>query len=49
MGRLWYEDGKLRHKKNTFLDFVACAERLIAGGYTSPGKLAIAAAARVVV
>ena len=42
MGRLWYEDGKLGHKKNTFLDFVACAEHLIANGYTSAKKLAIA-------
>jgi oligopeptidase B len=42
MGRLWYEDGKLRHKKNTFLDFIACAEHLVANGYTSPERLAIA-------
>ncbi len=26
MGRSWYEQGKLLHKKNTFTDFVACAE-----------------------
>jgi oligopeptidase B len=42
MGRFWYEDGKLRHKKNSFLDFIACAEHLIAKGYTSPDRLAIA-------
>lgn len=42
MGRLWYEDGKLGHKKNTFLDFIACAEHLIANNYTSPERLAIA-------
>jgi len=30
MGRKWYEDGKLLHKKNTFSDFIACAEHLIA-------------------
>lgn len=42
LGRLWYEDGKLGHKKNTFLDFIACAEHLIANHYTSPDRLAIA-------
>ncbi|GAA4802973.1 oligopeptidase B [Olivibacter ginsenosidimutans] len=35
MGRQWYEDGKLMKKKNTFLDFIACARHLIAQGYTS--------------
>ncbi|MCU1329623.1 MAG: oligopeptidase Serine peptidase family [Bryobacterales bacterium] len=42
MGRLWYEDGKLGHKKNTFLDFIACAEHLIAQQYTAAARLAIA-------
>ena len=42
LGRLWYEDGKLGHKKNTFLDFIACAEHLVANHYTSPDRLAIA-------
>ncbi len=28
MGRAWYLNGKLLHKKNTFTDFVACAEHL---------------------
>ncbi len=42
LGRLWYEDGKLGHKKNTFLDFVACAEFLGANQYTSSDRLAIA-------
>ena len=31
MGRRWYEDGKLLAKKNTFTDFVACAEHLVEG------------------
>jgi oligopeptidase B len=35
MGRHWYEDGKLFNKKNTFADFIACGEYLIAGQYTS--------------
>ncbi|MDX2161206.1 MAG: S9 family peptidase [bacterium] len=41
MGRAWYEQGRLMHKKNTFLDFIACAETLIAQGFTAPGRLAI--------
>jgi oligopeptidase B len=39
LGRAWYEDGKLLHKKNTFSDFLACAEFLIAEKYTQPTKL----------
>jgi oligopeptidase B len=39
MGRRWYEDGKLLHKKNTFTDFVACAEHLVQRGWTSPERL----------
>ena len=39
MGRAWYEDGKLLKKKNTFTDFIACAEHLIAAGYTKPAKI----------
>ncbi len=42
MGRRWYEDGKLLKKKNTFTDFIACAEFLIGQKYTSPRKLCIA-------
>jgi oligopeptidase B len=41
LGRAWYEHGRLMHKKNTFTDFIACAERLIALGYTAPERLAI--------
>ena len=40
LGRRWYDDGKLLHKTNTFTDFVACAEHLIAEGWTSPDRLA---------
>jgi oligopeptidase B len=40
MGREWYESGRLEHKMNTFTDFVACAEHLIANNYTSPARLA---------
>lgn len=42
MGRHWYqEQGKLATKQNTFTDFIACSEHLIAEGWTSPDKLAI--------
>ena len=41
MGRRWYEDGKLLKKKNTFTDFIACAEFLIKEQFTSPEKMAI--------
>ena len=39
MGRSWYENGKFLHKKNTFTDFIACAEHLIELGYTKPAQL----------
>ncbi|MGQ9852904.1 MAG: S9 family peptidase [Candidatus Oleimicrobiaceae bacterium] len=39
MGRQWYEDGKLLKKKNTFTDFIACAEYLVREKYTSPDRL----------
>jgi len=35
LGRNWYEGGKLKLKKNTFTDFVACSEYLIGNDYTS--------------
>ncbi len=39
MGRYWYEDGKLLKKKNTFYDFIDCAEYLVDNKYTSPDKM----------
>jgi oligopeptidase B len=39
MGRQWYEDGKLMKKKNTFTDFIDCAEFLIKEKYTSKEHL----------
>lgn len=41
MGRQWKEDGKYLKKKNTFTDFIACAQTLIDHKYTSPSRLAI--------
>ena len=41
MGRKWYDDGKMMQKKNTFTDFIAAAEHLLARQYTSRDRLAI--------
>jgi oligopeptidase B len=41
MGRHWKEDGKMMKKKNTFTDFIACAEHLIEEKYTNEQRLAI--------
>jgi oligopeptidase B len=41
LGREWYDDGKILKKKNSFTDFIACAEHLIEEGFTSKEKLAI--------
>ncbi len=38
-GRPWYEDGRLLHKKNSFTDFIACAEELVQAGYTESAHL----------
>ncbi|MFT4262803.1 MAG: S9 family peptidase [Nocardioides sp.] len=39
LGRRWYDDGKLLHKRNTFTDFIAAAEHLVASGWTTPGAI----------
>ena len=39
LGWDWYEGGKLLNKKNTFTDFIACAEHLISAGYTTQGRI----------
>jgi oligopeptidase B len=41
LGRAWYDDGKLLKKKNTFTDFIACADHLVAEKYCSRDRLAI--------
>jgi oligopeptidase B len=41
MGRPWYEAGKLLNKPNSFTDFIAAAEHLVAEGLTSPDRLVI--------
>lgn len=35
LGQLWYEDGKLLHKQNTFNDFIDVTHALIAQGYAA--------------
>jgi oligopeptidase B len=41
MGKAWHDDGRMMHKKNTFTDFIASAEYLLAQGYGSKDKLVI--------
>ena len=41
LGEAWYRAGKQEHKHNTFSDFIACAEHLIAQGVTRADQLAI--------
>jgi oligopeptidase B len=41
MGKAWHDDGRMMHKKNTFSDFVASAEYLVAHGYGSKDRLVI--------
>jgi oligopeptidase B len=41
MGRYWYEDGKMMKKKNTFTDFIDCAQWLLDKKYTSTKHLYI--------
>ena len=39
MGRQWYDLGKMEHKRNTFTDFVACADHLVSSGWVAPDRL----------
>jgi len=42
MGRFWYEkQGKYLNKRNTFSDFISCAEHLVDNGYSTPKQMAI--------
>ncbi|WP_229784530.1 prolyl oligopeptidase family serine peptidase [Deinococcus radiotolerans] len=40
-GQAWHQAGTLHRKQNVFDDFIACAEHLIAQGWTSPTHLGI--------
>ncbi|MDB9784105.1 prolyl oligopeptidase family serine peptidase [Pelagibacteraceae bacterium] len=37
LGDVWHEEGKKKSKKNTFLDYIACANHLIEQRYTYKG------------
>lgn len=39
LGRAWYEKGKRFYKRNSFTDFIAAAEHLVAKGYTRAGNI----------
>ncbi|KAF9574266.1 hypothetical protein EC968_007035 [Mortierella alpina] len=39
LGTTWYHQGKLKHKRNTFTDFINVAEHLVEAGYTNPRRL----------
>ena len=41
MGKAWHDDGRMMHKKNTFTDFIACAQYLVSQGYGSKDRLVI--------
>jgi oligopeptidase B len=41
LGKPWHDAGRMRHKRNTFTDFIAAAEHLISHRYTSPQHLVI--------
>jgi oligopeptidase B len=40
-GKRWHDQGRMMNKRNTFTDFIACAETLVARHYTDPSHLAI--------
>jgi len=42
MGRLWYENGKLLNKQNTFNDFIDVTRDLVDKGYAAPNLIAAA-------
>ena len=39
LGRRWYDDGRLGCKRNTFSDFIACVQHLVAERLTRPDRL----------
>ena len=41
LGKPWHDAGRMLAKRNTFTDFVACAEFLVRAGYTAPDRLVI--------
>ena len=41
LGKPWHDEGRMMKKKNTFTDFIACAEYLLGERYGSKGRLVI--------
>jgi oligopeptidase B len=41
LGKRWHDEGKMLAKRNTFTDFIAAADTLVAQGYTAPDRLVI--------
>jgi oligopeptidase B len=41
MGKRWHDDGRMMKKKNTFTDFIACADHLVAQKYGARERLVI--------
>jgi oligopeptidase B len=41
MGKPWHDAGRLQNKRNTFTDFIAVTEHLVANGYGDPKRVAI--------
>jgi oligopeptidase B len=39
LGRAWYDKGKLLYKRNSFTDFIACAEHLVKHRYSEAGRM----------
>jgi oligopeptidase B len=41
MGETWYRSGKFHDKQNTFNDFAACGDQLVADGWSTPAQMAL--------
>lgn len=41
LGKRWHDEGRMLNKRNSFTDFIACAEHLISERYTEPSQLVI--------
>jgi oligopeptidase B len=41
LGKRWHDEGRMLQKRNTFTDFIACADALVAAGYTAADRLVI--------
>lgn len=40
-GQVWHDQGRMFKKRNSFTDFITCAQELIDNGYTEPARLVI--------